>query len=197
MSGSMDIANSPYAQRVALLVDRITRLTRELQFVDGLNPAQWEALRYLARANRQSRTPGALAKFLGATKGTASQTLIALENKGFVARSRSDADRRQIELTLTAAGRALVERDPIVSIEQAATELTEDVSAPLVRGLSRVLHHLQRSHGIQEFGVCEECTLFCVNHPEQAAPGNQCGLTGEPIPEGEQTHICINYRGAA
>src|SRR3546814_5148487 len=43
------------AQRVIVLLDRLSRLTRELQFVDGLNPAQWEALRFLATANKYSR----------------------------------------------------------------------------------------------------------------------------------------------
>src|SRR3546814_7076019 len=60
------------AQRVIVLLDRLSRLTRELQFVDGLNPAQWEALRFLATANKYSRSPTALAEYLGATKGTVS-----------------------------------------------------------------------------------------------------------------------------
>src|SRR3546814_3015773 len=70
------------AQRVIVLLDRLSRLTRELQFVDGLNPAQWEALRFLATANKYSRPPPALAEYLGATKGTVSQNLIAPESKG-------------------------------------------------------------------------------------------------------------------
>src|SRR3546814_17264849 len=50
------------AQRVIVLLDRLSRLTRELQFVDGLNPAQWEDLRFLATANQHSRSPTALAE---------------------------------------------------------------------------------------------------------------------------------------
>ena len=73
-----------HAARVAELIDRLGRMTRELQYVDGLNPAQWEALRYLNRANRYSRTPGGVADFLGATKGTISQTVSALESKGLI-----------------------------------------------------------------------------------------------------------------
>src|SRR3546814_13923422 len=69
------------AQRVIVLLDRLSRLTRELQFVDGLNPAQWEALRFLATANKYSRSPTALAEYLGATKGTVSQTLLRSEER--------------------------------------------------------------------------------------------------------------------
>src|SRR3546814_12275625 len=77
------------AQRVIVLLDRLSRLTRELQFVDGLNPAQWEALRFLATANKYSRSPTALAEYPGATKGPGSQTLIALEPKALIPRCQN------------------------------------------------------------------------------------------------------------
>ena len=88
---------------ISELLDRVGRVTRGLQFVDGLSPAQWEALRFLARANRYSRGPSALAEFLGTTKGTISQTLIALENKGYLRRRRGARDKRSVDLELTAA----------------------------------------------------------------------------------------------
>jgi DNA-binding MarR family transcriptional regulator len=58
----------------ASLVDRLARAVHCLQYAEGLNPAQWVALRYLGCANRYSRTPTGLAEFLATTKGTASQT---------------------------------------------------------------------------------------------------------------------------
>ena len=51
-------------------LERLARLMRAKEHEDGLNPAQWESLRYLARANRFSNSPGALTRYLGATKGT-------------------------------------------------------------------------------------------------------------------------------
>ena len=73
---------------VAVLLNRLSRIAHALQFSNGLNPAQWEALRYIGRANRYSASPTALADYVGSTKGTVSQTLIALEAKGYVSRSR-------------------------------------------------------------------------------------------------------------
>ena len=90
--------------RAAELLDRIGRIVHGLQFSQGLNPAQWEALRFLARANRYSRSPTALAEYLGTTKGTTSQTLIALESKGAIKRSRRACDRRSVELEITRFG---------------------------------------------------------------------------------------------
>ncbi|HUN50095.1 MAG TPA: MarR family transcriptional regulator [Candidatus Sulfotelmatobacter sp.] len=184
-----------FAHRVAELIDRLARLTRELQFVHGLNPAQWEALRFLARANRYSRSPGALAEFLGTTKGTASQTLIALENKGYIARARSDTDRRAMHLELTPEGQALLAQDPILTIEQAAGRLSGEVGNPLVQGLSRLLHDLQHKNGIKEFGVCGDCTLLCVKG-QAAAPdeSSQCGLTGDSLSTEDVARLCVNFQ---
>ena len=91
-------------ERTVELLDRIGRIAHGLQFAQGLNPAQWEALRFLARANRYSRSPSALAEFLGTTKGTASQTVIALESKGLVSRTRRASDRRSVDLEVTPLG---------------------------------------------------------------------------------------------
>src|SRR3546814_13985685 len=114
------------AQRVIVLLDRLSRLTRELQFVDGLNPAQWEALRFLATANKYSRSPTALAEYLGATKGTVSQTLIALESKGLITRCKKNCDRRQVDLCLPEAGEAMLAKDPMRPLERAAGKVARE-----------------------------------------------------------------------
>src|SRR5215468_8942769 len=112
---------APY---LAELLDRLGRATHALQFAHGLNPAQWEALRFLGRANRYSRSPSSLAEYLGTSKGTASQTLRALESKGYVRRSRSFRDRRGVSLELTPEGSVLLERDPMRDIEDAVAALS-------------------------------------------------------------------------
>ena len=71
---------------IAWPLERLTRLMRAGEHEGGLNPAQWEALRYLSRANRFSNSPIALTRFLGSTKGTISQTIKALERKGYIAK---------------------------------------------------------------------------------------------------------------
>src|SRR5690606_16552640 len=92
--------------QTASLVDRLARAVHCLQYAEGLNPAQWVALRFLGCANRYSRTPTGLAEFLATTKGTASQTIKSLEQKGFVRRAQHETDRRKCLLELTERGRA-------------------------------------------------------------------------------------------
>ncbi len=176
------------------LIGRVGRVARGLQFVDGLSPALWESLRYVARANRYSRCPSALAAFLGATKGTVSQTLIALEGKGYMRRERSNPDRRGVRLELTAAGEALLERDPLLHLDAAAAALPRAARKALVDGLVSVLRGVQRQVGAAAFGMCEECCMFCVDgaSAEKGGP-HRCGLTGEPLDDNDRRLICVTF----
>lgn len=193
-NGAGDVGKTAVAQRVIVLLDRLGRLTRELQFANGLNPAQWEALRFIAQANKFSRTPSALAEYLGATKGTVSQTLIALENKGLITRCKKTDDRRQVDLCLTEAGQTMLGNDPMQTLERASVEIADELGAEMVKGLTRLLHDLQSRHQVADFGVCQDCSLYCLN--SQTMDTGVCGNNGESIDAVEKTKICINYKTA-
>lgn len=184
---------------VSDLLDRIGRMIRGVQFVEGLSPTQWEALRYVARANRYSRNPTALADFLGTSKGTVSQTLIALEAKGYLRRVRGTSDRREVRLELAPAGKSLLAHDPLIDVERiVATALSPTAQATLVDGLDSLFRNLQQKCGRSEFGVCEECYLFCANGADEDPAGpHLCGLTGEAISDSETRQICVWARNTA
>jgi len=184
-----------HAARVAELIDRLGRMTRELQYVDGLNPAQWEALRYLNRANRYSRTPGGVAEFLGATKGTISQTVSALESKGLIARTPSDRDKRVCLIDLTEEGQRMIARDPVRCIETIVGGMDEATAAQMVSGLGRLMASLQIELGSKPFGVCAACCRHLA--PESGCKKSEatpkCGMTGEPLQGDAPQRICVNY----
>jgi DNA-binding MarR family transcriptional regulator len=93
-------------------LERLTRLIRADEHTGDLNPAQWSALRYLSRCNRFSNAPAALTRYLGATKGTVSQTLIALERKGLIEKSVRPGEARSVILSLTEEGEKRLLADP-------------------------------------------------------------------------------------
>lgn len=188
----VDRKNSSESQ-VAELIDCIGRLAHFLQFAEGLNPAQWGALRFLARANRYSQTPGALACFLRTSRGTTSQTLRVLESKGYVRRIPDRRDRRVVQLELTPAGAALLDHDPMLCIQEAAASLSGEMESDLAGGLSRILNAVQKRCGLDEFGVCWECGHFLANDAadDRAGP-HRCGLTGDPLGEVETRKLCVN-----
>jgi len=174
------------------LIGRLGRVARGAQHAEGMKPAQWEALRFLARANRYSRNPGALAEFLSSTRGTVSQTLIALERKGYIVRMSNPGDGRGKHLELTESGRAVVRRDPLTKLGTAVSLL--DDGSSVARGLETILHRMVRRNGNRAFGTCRECGHFDANaaadHP--AGP-NRCMLTGEPLDRDEESQICREH----
>jgi DNA-binding MarR family transcriptional regulator len=185
---------SEHPPRVADLIERLGRLADTLQRSGGMVPAQWEALRYLSRANRYSRHPGALAAFLGATKGTVSQTVIALERKGLVVRSDDPRDRRSVHVDLTEAGRGILAHDPLGDLVDAARGLPETATARLSADLTALLWGLQQRLGRPGFGVCVSCRFFQRNAAGDEAGGpHRCGLTREPLGDADARHICIEH----
>lgn len=182
---------------VGELLSRLGRAIHCLQFSEGLNPAQWEALRFMARANRYSRTPSALACYLGTTKGTASQTLKALETKGLVVRQCCEQDRRVSRLELTKQGELLLKQDPIGKVESVCREAGVDCKFT-VGTLARLLEEVQDGLELKEFGVCGDCTHFCGDKDNKAALKDgdfHCGLNGDPLSTSDARHICVEFKG--
>jgi DNA-binding MarR family transcriptional regulator len=182
------------AQRIAELVQRLGRVAHGLQYCGGLNPAQWQALRFFHRANKYSCSPGALAEFLGTTRGTASQTLIALETKGYITRSRCADDRRSVAVHLTERGEALLAEDPLGKIAEAGAALPAEARAGLIDGMGRLLRALRQEHGMAEFGLCMECVHFCDDAVKSAATAScRCALTGEAVEPRARDKICVEF----
>ena len=181
----------PAAIEAAQLIDRLDRLTRSGANVAGLNPAQWEALRYLSRANRFSRTPAALADYLGATRGTVSQTLIALEQKGFVGRTQSARDKRSIDLELTHQGEAALKDDPLLALaSDLALSAGRDIDN-LVETLRAVLRRAVARNDGKAFGACHTCRHFQRDVAATSHAPHRCGLLDEPLSEADSRAICV------
>lgn len=184
----------PERAKIVEIVDRLSRIAHSLQFAEGLNPAQWEALRFVARANRTSCSPGALADFMGSTKGTVSQTLKALEAKGLIERCRKAGDRRAVQITLTDCGKTLLERDPLGEIHDALATCSQTDQIRVVDGIERLLGMIQEHRKIPEFGQCLDC---CHYRPETCSETNsvgcRCGVSGELFSSLELDKICADF----
>jgi DNA-binding MarR family transcriptional regulator len=177
---------------ISELLNRVGRIVHGVQFANGLNPAQWEALRFLSRANCYSRTPGALAEYLGSTKGTVSQTLISLESKGYVVRTRSKHDRRSVDIALTDDGRELVEQDPLAMIEAAVEGLTDVDRDGFARSMGALIKSLQRNLGQVEFGDCGGCVHNQIDG--EFGESCRCLFMDEPLSVDDTSLICLNFQ---
>lgn len=161
---------------------------------DTLTPAQWAALRFVASANPRSATPGAFARFHGVTKGTASQTVRALIRKGLVDAHPGSADARARVLTLTAAGRAKLDDDPIAPLVCAIDAMHPREQRALENALGALAARL---HGVSAhrsvFGVCAACS----NLERRSGQPPRCRAYDEPVRGEQAERFCEAFKPEA
>lgn len=180
---------------IAWPLERLARVLRAREHEDGLNPAQREALRYLARANRFSNTAQALTRYLGATKGTISQTLMALERKGLIAKAARDG--RVVRLTLTEKGREALLHDPWTELAAGAEELGGKTRRRMQRGLEELLAQQLKRAGLASYGVCASCRYFREKGRDGDVRGpHLCMLFEEALSAEDAGRICMEHEAA-
>lgn len=176
---------------VANLLERIGHLSRSDEQFGDLYPAQWAALRYLGQANRFSRTPMALTRYLGTTRGTISQTLNALEKKGYVTRQPSERDKRSVNVELTPSGQQKLEADPILRLA-GITGATLGGDTRRARNLlEKVLAGLIAENGGRPFGQCHTCRHFQRDGGAASDQPHRCGLLEVDLSDSDSQAICV------
>ncbi|GAA4405817.1 MarR family transcriptional regulator [Quisquiliibacterium transsilvanicum] len=179
---------TPLLERLGALVHQSVRDDAARH---GLLPIHVLVLGYLARANRYSDLPIAIAEYFGITRGTVSQSLAVLEGKGLLVKEPDERHGRRIHLRMTRAGRAVLNDSWTQRIEQELTSLAPGAAA-LEESLHGVLVTLQRLNGRRPFGVCSQCAHF-LREPR----GARCGLTGEALATEQTLKICREWTAAA
>lgn len=173
-------------------LERLARLMRQAGHAESLNPVQWEALRYLLRANALSNTPGALARYLGSTKGTISQSLLALEKKGLVQKQVRGQDSRSVSLKLTPAGLAVLAKDQLLPLQADIDGLGTKTRKRFDRAIGSLLHGESLRQGEPSFGTCLTCRYY-----REMASGTpaHCMKVNATVAQVETVLICVEHTG--
>lgn len=172
--------------RIKDIIDRLGRIVAAEEWNDEINPTQWTALSYLARANRFSRSPSQVSDYMAATRGTVSQTLKALARKGLVEEHRSDQDKRSISYSVTGQGLTLLEGETL--IEDAASAMSDRQRTALLDGLETLMRTALARRRSRPFGVCRTCT-----HHRKVGDGGYCKLLSVPLSPVETGQICHEH----
>ncbi len=86
-----------------------------------------EVLEYLSRSGKFENTPAAIAAHFGMTRGTMSQTLIALEKKSYIEKKNDDRDRRVVHVSLLPMAQAILKKCQIDDLyRKAEAKITPD-----------------------------------------------------------------------
>ncbi len=189
--------HSPESLKAAHLIERLERLARGNELKDRLNPAQWQALRYLASANRFSRTPAALAEFMASTRGTVSRTLTALEANGYISRRTNQDDRRGVVFSLTAKAEKALTRDPLLDLAGDVDRALGKAAVQLAQALGSVLSQAVERNHRRPFDLCARCRHFRRNVRPGADQPHHCALLDEPLSDHDSQSICVEQEPAA
>jgi DNA-binding MarR family transcriptional regulator len=177
--------------RIAELLDRLNRLLRNDVESSPLKPVQWEVLRFLYRANRFSRTPGAVTAWLGITKGTVSQSLSTLERDGFIKKLVDVNDKRIVRLAVTASGKRLLAKDPLEAFA-ACLEYVDPIKLRTIEGVFEdVLHMKLEERDHVKFGICHTCKHFQI--AKEPSNKHHCGLLNVKLNEEDIVQLCVEH----
>lgn len=162
----------------------------------GLRDREWMALRFLSRANRFSRTPSALASYVGTTRGTASFIIGELERLGYLERKRSATDKRSVMLSVTQQGKKFLVRDPISVLLEAIAVLDDETKVRFRDTLRHVLDQADAAEQRHHTDVCKRCIF--LREDRTATDGKttaefSCRLFRAPIAEAEIDLLCTSF----
>lgn len=183
-----------YEYEIFRVVERLGEImkvsARQIGAEYGLLPVQLEVLHYLASCNRFSDTLMSVVEYLGQTKGTISQTVKTLEQKGFIEKFQDPEDKRTIHLKVTGSGYRLVnEKLPGEQFKLACQKLGAADQEVVERALKRLTTSLIETSEIKTFGICKTCKF---NRRE--ASQFYCELLKIPLLKDDVTKICKEHQ---
>lgn len=152
-----------------------------------------DILDYLSRCNRYSDTLQAVTEYLGLTKGTVSQSVSLLVEKGFIEKNQDARDGRIQHLNLTPAGQEYIWQSDTdtrglfegISVSPAYIRVFGTI-------LNDILWQMQTRQGMKGFGQCRSC-----RHNKTLEDGSfMCGLTLEALASEDTQKICREHEFA-
>jgi MarR family transcriptional repressor of emrRAB len=162
----------------------------------GLRNHEWMALRFLSRANRFSRTPSALASYVGTTRGTASFIINELVRLGYLERKRSAKDKRSVMLNVTQQGKRVRARDPINALMDAIAVLDDDSKIRFRDALRHVLDRSDEAEQRHHADVCKRCIFLREDRTTTEGKTSAeftCRLFRAAIAEAEIELLCTSF----
>ena len=199
---SFDRVPPPLPQALASALRRLVQLahtsTWDQWAAQRLTPTQCRILELLG-ARRESLTLSIVARELGVTPATASDSLAALEAKGLVRKRRSHMDGRALAIVLTTEGRRTVETlatlpDPL---QAAFATLSEAEQEMLYRSAVKLIRGLQENGSLPASRMCLRCRYFDpFRYPGSATP-HHCHRLGVPLGDRHLRIDCSEHEFAS
>lgn len=170
--------------KIVAALDRIARGVRShrqaIASRVGLTPLQLELLLTIADSPPPEPLTGLLARELGVTQPTVSDSLLALERKGHVIRHRSGTDQRRTNVALTDAARELIDevREADKVLRASVASLAGSDQDAVLEILLSLIGNLLDAGIVQVARTCLTCRFYDDRNGREA----RCALLEIPLP---------------
>ncbi|WP_276122041.1 MarR family winged helix-turn-helix transcriptional regulator [Pararhizobium qamdonense] len=141
----------------------------------GLNPTQLAILELL-EGRKDGLSVKEIAANLGVSQPTATDSIAALERKGFLDKRSAGSDKRGVNVGITPEGFSVLEagRSSTGVAEQSVEALAEDEQEDLLITLVKLISHLQEIDAIPIQRMCASCRYFAPFAHSDAAKPHHC-----------------------
>lgn len=163
----------------------------------GLNPTQHAIVELL-----EGRPAGLgvkdIAFHLGVSQPTATDSIVALERKGYVVKRARPDDKRSVDVCLTEEGRAVLEIGPSENIAELAVEaLSQHEQQDLLITLVKMIRLLQQRDAIPIQRMCVSCRFFSPFAHADAAKPHHCNFVDAPFGQRDLRIDCRDHDAAS
>jgi DNA-binding MarR family transcriptional regulator len=193
--------DEPLPQRVTTGLAKVGMALKQQAWAEaggrGLTPTQGQALALL-RANPDGLRLGALARQLGVTQPTASDSVAALQRKGLVDKAPVAGDGRAVAVRLTPAGAAEAAAAaawPDFLLET-VDELSAAEQAAFLRALVTMIRSLQVRGRIPVARMCVSCRFFRPYRHDDPARPHHCAFVDAPFGDDGLRLDCPDHAAA-
>ncbi len=164
---------------------------------EGLNPTQGQVLELLHRRRDPLRL-SLIADELAVTPASLSDSVGALERKGFVQKGRDKTDGRALAVSLTSKGNRLIERlgGEERAMLTAIGQLGDKDQVLLYGILLKLLRELQETSGMPVVRMCLTCEYFRPNAHVDSEQPHHCALVDAPFGDRLLRSDCPDHQAA-
>lgn len=194
--------SSPFHRRQAAIgLEQLASLVRAQSWKqDGtpaLPPAQSAALRMLSGV-REGMRASAIAARLGVSAASLSDTLKALEARGWIERRPDPGDGRAMVVRLTRGGKRLAEKlhSPLHGIGSLLEALDEADLGALLRSTQLLVHEAQRQGLATGLRTCLGCRYFRPHSTGRQDKPHFCAFIEQPFGDAELRTDCAEHAPA-
>ena len=163
----------------------------------GLNPAQLAILTAL-EGRQNGLSVKEIALQLGVSQPSATDSITALECKGYIVKQPTPGDRRAVTVRITDAGRQSRSASELKEggADQAICALSEAEQQDLLISLIKIIRHMQEAGAIPVQRMCASCRYFRpFVHADEARP-HQCDFVNASFGQRDLRIECREHETA-